>query len=238
MNPRARLLTWLGHRAAPSTNTPKAPAMNQQAANETAQLPPSDCVQNAHGHWVPKSKVKPIDRQRDEVVLELVAKAKAMSAQLRAFKASALADVHAFRELAAERYGAKAGGAKGNVTLTSYSGNCKITLQVQEKLTFDEGLQIAKSLVDELVTEWAKDANDNIRALVTHAFQTDKAGKVSTSRVLQLRELEITDDKWERAMGAIADSMHVQSSVTYLRFYERVGDTDKYECISLDVAAL
>ena len=33
---------------------------------------------------------------------------------------------------------------------------------------------------------WAEGANDNIKALVNHAFQTDKEGKINTSRVLGL----------------------------------------------------
>ena len=194
---------------------------------------------DAKGRWVPSKLIKPLDRQRHDLVLELVAQARVLSAQMRAFKARARADVDAFRELAAEKYGARAGGAKGNVTLVSYDGRYKITLQVQERIAFTETLQVAKSLVDECVNEWAAGADEKVRALVAHAFQTDRQGQVSTERVLQLRSLDIDDEKWQCAMTAIADSIQVQSSTTYLRFYERVGDEgDKYVPISLDLAAL
>jgi hypothetical protein len=38
-------------------------------------------------------------------------------------------------------------------------------------------------------------------------------------------------------MQAIADSVRVASSKAYVRIYERVGDTDDYRPISLDVAS-
>lgn len=195
---------------------------------------------DAKGRFVPAKLIKPLDRQRHELVLEMVGKARALSELMAAFKAGARDDITAFRCLAAEQYGARSGGAKGNVTLTSYDGRYKITLQVQDRMVFDERLQVAKELIDACLSEWAEGASDKIRALVMHAFQVDKAGQISTERVLSLRSFNIPDDaNWERAMQAIQDSMSVQSSTTYLRFYERVGDEgDKYTAISLDLAAL
>lgn len=213
-------------------------------AEETTQQPMTAPTEgggmyDAKGRWVPMRLVKPIDRQRHDLVLEMVDKARALSEQMRSFKAAARSDINAFRALAAEQYGTRAGGLKGNITLISYDGRFKVTLQVQERLAFTESLQVAKGLVDECVREWAQGADDKIQALVAHAFQTDKQGQVSTERVLGLRSLDITDEKWQRAMGAIADSIHVQSSTTYLRFYEREGEEgDKYVPISLDLAAL
>lgn len=96
----------------------------------------------------------------------------------------------------------------------------------------------AKSLIDECVHEWAQGANDNIKALVNHAFQTDKEGKINTGRVLGLRRLEITDAKWLNAMKAIADSMQTASTKPYVRFYKRNETTGGYDPISLDVAAV
>ena len=85
---------------------------------------------------------------------------------------------------------------------------------------------------------WSKDANDNIRALVNHAFQTDKEGKINTGRVLGLRSLDIQDEAWKQAMQAIADSTKTASTTPYVRFYERDEGTGEYRAISLDVAAV
>lgn len=73
----------------------------------------------------------------------------------------------------------------------------------------------------------------NILTLVNDAFQVDKEGKVSTSRVLGLRRHDFNHPKWTQAMEAIADAMKVVSSTEYMRFYER-DEHGKYHQISLD----
>lgn len=64
----------------------------------------------------------------------------------------------------------------------------------------------------------------------------DKEGTINTSRVLRLRKMDIHDDRWLSAMQAIADAVTVIGSSTYLRVYERVGESDQYQPIPLDVA--
>ncbi|MDD5031179.1 MAG: DUF3164 family protein, partial [Rhodoferax sp.] len=128
------------------------------------------------------------------------------------------------------------GGTKGNVTLVSYDGRYKLVRQMQDKIVFGEQLMAAKALIDECVHLWAQGANDNIKALVNHAFQTDKEGKINTGRVLSLRRLDIKDDKWQAAMQAIADSMQTASTKPYIRFYKRDDATQEYMPINLDVA--
>ena len=149
-----------------------------------------------------------------------------------------LAEVAAFVSISLEQYGVKTGGDKGNVTLVSYDGRYKLVRQMQDKITFGEQLMAAKSLIDECVHEWAVNANDNIKALVNHAFQTDKEGKINTGRVLSLRRLDIKDEKWQAAMQAIADSMQTASTKPYVRFYKRNETTQEYVAINLDVAAV
>jgi hypothetical protein len=127
---------------------------------------------------------------------------------------------------------------KGNVTLTSFDGRFKVERAVAESLVFDERLQVAKEIIDKCVHRWAKGSNKNIQALVNHAFQVDKAGNVSTARVLSLRQIAIEDEDWERAMTAIADSMRATASKSYLRFYERNDATGEYVAISLNAATV
>ena len=154
------------------------------------------------------------------------------------FKARAMQEVAALVSTSMEQYGVKAGGEKGNVTLISFDGRYKLVRSMQDKLTFGEQLMAAKALIDECVHEWAHNADDNIKVLVNHAFQTDKEGKINTGRVLGLRRLEIRDAKWQSAMQAIADSIQIASTKPYVRFYKRNDTTGEYESISLDVAAV
>ena len=194
--------------------------------------------QDASGNLVPESKVKQIDQVRNQLVYDLCRMAEVESLALSAFKLSAMAEVAAFVSISLEQYGVKTGGDKGNVTLVSYDGRYKLVRQMQDKITFGEQLMAAKSLIDECVHEWAVNANDNIKALVNHAFQTDKEGKINTGRVLSLRRLDIKDEKWQAAMQAIADSMQTASTKPYVRFYKRNETTQEYVAINLDVAAV
>ncbi|MNG28328.1 hypothetical protein D3C84_1135770 [compost metagenome] len=55
---------------------------------------------------------------------------------------------------------------------------------------------------------------------------------------MALRRLEIADARWLRAMDAIGDACQVAGSKSYIRVYERAGDSDQYRAISLDVAGV
>ena len=199
---------------------------------------PAGYWQDANGNLIPDSKVKDIDKLRHQVVTDLCTMAEKSRDGLADFKAHAMQEVAALVSTSMEQYGVKAGGEKGNVTLISFDGRYKLVRSMQDKLTFGEQLMAAKALIDECVHEWAHNADDNIKVLVNHAFQTDKEGKINTGRVLGLRRLEIRDTKWQSAMQAIADSIQIASTKPYVRFYKRNDTTGEYESISLDVAAV
>jgi hypothetical protein len=200
--------------------------------------PTSEGMYDALGRFVPMRLIKEIDLERHNLVCEIAQKAIEESERLSRFKAAIMGDIGAFVELSAEKYGATFGGQKGNLTLMSFDGRYKIVRQIQEHLVFDERLQVAKQLIDECIGGWAAGAGVEIRALVEHAFQVNQEGKISTSRVLGLRRLAITGAKWSEAMRAISDSMQTAGSKTYIRIYERVGESDQYRPISLDVAGV
>lgn len=205
-------------------------------------LPPAPSVPpgywaDANGNLIPVGKIKDIDKDRHKVVTGLCLAAKEESARLFGFKASAMQEISDFIDRSLAAYDVKHGGKKGNVTLPSFDGRFKIVRQMADTITFDERLQAAKALIDTCIHGWSKGSNDNIKVLVNDAFQVDAAGKISTGRVLGLRRLKITDEKWLAAMQAISDSMRVSSTKPYVRFYEMNETTGEYMAINLDVAA-
>lgn len=191
---------------------------------------------DSKGRLVPETAIQAVDLERDRLVRELVDKAKSINEILRSFRASAHADIGAFCDLSAEKYGAPAGGKKGNLTLMSFDGRYKVQRSVAEVLVFDERLQAAKALIDQCITRWSKGSSKELRALVQDAFQVDKAGNINTGRVLSLRRLSFEDDDWKAAMTAISDSLLVASTRTYLRIYERDEATGAYHPINLDLS--
>lgn len=210
-----------------------APQLTPVEVTAAAPVVPEGYMQNAKGHLIPIDKVKPIDKLRDEVVKDMIAIAIKQRADMRAAKNRLFYSFSDFIELSAQEYEVMLGGKKGNTTLLSYDGKYKVQLAVSENIVFDERLQVAKSLIDECLTDWTKDSNDNIKAIINQAFQVDKQGKISTGRVLGLRSLDMNDAKWDRAMDAISDAIQVTDTKEYIRFYER-DEQGAYHQISLD----
>lgn len=199
---------------------------------------PAGFRQDAKGRLIPESQVKPIDQMRDELVLSLVDRANQLRDELRDYKADAFSEIEQFVETSAEEYGAKLGGKKGNVQLVSFDGRYKAIRAIQESITFDERLQAAKALIDECLREWTADARPEIATIVQDAFRVDSVGNIRTGQVLGLRRLDIDDKRWLKAMDAISDAVQVTGSKSYIRLYERVGESDQYRPISLDIAGV
>ena len=195
-------------------------------------------MKDSKGRLVPLEMVAAVDQQRDGLVKEILAKAAELQKAMVAFKQAAMDDVAAFVELSAEQYGVKMGGQKGNITLMSFDGCAKVQVAISEHLMFDERLQAAKKLVDECLTAWTEDSRAEIKTIIQDAFQVDKEGRVNTARILGLRRLAIDDARWIRAMTAIADSMQVVGSKSYLRIYQRDNPDGRFEPVALDLAAL
>lgn len=210
---------------AATQSTPAAPAI------------PPGYMADPKGRLVPVALVKPTDLLEDQTVRKLMGYADELSAQIARFKAHTFDDVGAFLALLAEQYKDTRGGAKGNMTLTSYDGLLKVQVAVAEHMTFGPELQVAKSLIDACIAEWAADANVNIRALVEHAFKVDKEGQVSREAIFALRRVAIEDDRWQQAMAAIADSVRVEGTKTYVRFYRRQTADTRWEAVTIDLAS-
>ncbi len=191
--------------------------------------------QDAKGNLVPLANIKEIDLLRDELVMEIVGKAQTVQQQMAAFKADSMADIAAFVQLSADRYDVAVGGKKGNVTLHSFDGAYRVNLSMQDTLVFDEGLLAAKALIDECINEWTEGSRSELKTLINAAFQVDKEGNISTARVLGLRRLKIKDEKWQRAMEALSDSLQVHTSKQFVRVYKR-DDAGEYQLVSLDIA--
>nr|WP_318717174.1 DUF3164 family protein [uncultured Treponema sp.] len=195
-------------------------------------------LEDAQGRLVPIAAIKPIDLKRHEAVSAIMAETFKERDRLIDFKKRIWLEVQDFLTVSAKESGAKKfGGAKGNVTLTSFDGKFKVMVAVNDTIQFNEKLQVAKQLIDKCIASWSEGANENLRAIVDDAFNVGKSGLVSTSRVLGLRRLNIKDSTWKKAMDAITESMQVASSKTYMRFYERQSD-GSYKQIPLDVANL
>ena len=203
----------------------------------TATFDPSQYRTDARGALVPVNSIKPTDLMRDDLIKEIIAKVAPLHAQLAELKRDVINDLRSFIDISANEYGVALGGKKGNVTLTSFDGSYRIQIAMQDTLHFDERLQAAKQLIDECLHEWTQNSGADLKTIVQAAFDVNKEGQINTSRVLGLRRLNIQNEKWLQAMNILSDSIQVQASKEYVRFYQRNKD-GKYELINLDIATL
>jgi hypothetical protein len=205
--------------------------------NQASKANEQKFMTDSQGRQVPEELVKDIDKLRDQTVRRIADEAVKMKDVLNQFKERIREDIYSFVEKSAGEYGIKWGGKKGNIALTTYDGQYKLLVAMNDNVTFDERLQVARELISKCLNKWSDGARQEIKLLVNDAFQVDKTGKISTARVLGLRRLDIQDSDWKKAMTAITESIQITGTKQYLRVYERDAHGE-YQMIPLDVAAL
>jgi len=191
---------------------------------------------NAKGNLEPESVIKPQHLLEDETVRKIVGYAQDLSEQIARFKGHSFEDIGLFMSLLQGEYSETRGGQKGNMTFMSHDGLLKVTVQVADNVVFGPELHVAKVLIDECIIEWSENAREELKAIVLDAFDTDKEGKISQTKIFGLLRLDIADERWKRAMEAIRDAMRVVGSKTYLRAYRREGFDGPWKAITIDLA--
>lgn len=207
-------------------------------ASAVVELHGEQYMRDAKNRLTPVEVVSAKDKLEDQLVRTILMHADDLNQQIARFKGHCFDDIGAHLDLLGEQYGYKPKeGAKGNMTFTSYNGCLKVQVAIADTLVFGPELQIAKGLIDACIAEWAEGSRAEIRALVEHAFRTDKEGQVSREAVFSLRKIDIDDGRWKSAIQAINDSIRIQGSKTYLRFYRRLRPTDSWVNVTIDLAS-
>ncbi|MCY3689849.1 MAG: DUF3164 family protein [Gammaproteobacteria bacterium] len=199
---------------------------------------PAGYLRNHKGDLVHARNVSEADRDRDAVVGRIHGFGVALSAQMGRFREHTMGDILELRERVIARYGGKLGGARGNITLTSFDGCRMVRLQQAEHIEIGPEIEAAQALVDECLEEWAGRSRLELRALVKAAFRPAVEGCVSVTKLLALRRVEIDDDRWRRFQAALADAMRPKSRSEYIRLYERRTPDDGWRQISLHLATV
>lgn len=193
-------------------------------------------MRDAKGNLVPLENVKPQHKLEDEAVRKIIGFAEDLNAQIHRFRKHTYADLLSLTAMLAQEYGAGKGGRKGNTTFQTVDGCLKVQIQVSDFIDFGPEIQIAKTLIDECLNDWAAESCAEIRAIMTRAFNTDKEGQVNKSEILLLLRFDFDDERWKRGMDAIRDAMRVTGSKSYVRFYRRGDPADGWEAITIDIA--
>lgn len=194
-------------------------------------------MRDGRGNLKVISQLKPQRLLEDEMVRKVMRFARELSDQIRRFKGHTFEDLAAFQSLLEQQYGAKAGGAKGNVTFSTFDETMKVEVKIADQIAFGPELQAAKKLVDECLVEWGADSHEALRSLVTNVFSVEKEGQINRGELFSLLALDVADERWQRAMEAIRDSIRVIGTKAYLRFRIREDANDNWSTVTIDLAA-
>jgi hypothetical protein len=205
-------------------------------AIECPDISTPETLIDGKGRYCPLHTIKPVDLARHYIVSDRLQAAKVLLKLLQQFKEETFADIDAFIDLSASEYDVKMGGVKGNLQLVNHDETLKLRVSIADRIVFDERLQVAKQLFDELIAEHSEGLDEVIAALIEQVFKVDKAGKIDAKKVLELRRYNIKHPKWLEAMTAINDSIKVVGSKSYIQMYERESANDDWVAVSLDLA--
>jgi hypothetical protein len=197
-------------------------------------------MKDNNGNWldsrgvaVPQSYVKPIDRKRDQVSESILRDVEKLHATMQGVKEKALRRMLQYDEFVAKETGVSP-DKKGNIQITNFSGTVKVEYIIKDVISFNDTLRIAKTLIDECLMAWTEGGHENLKVLVLKAFEVDKKGRINTGEILKLRNLNIRDEKWKKAMELIADSISVNGTRSYLRVSHRLHPELPWESIDLN----
>ena len=192
---------------------------------------------DSRGKSVPPRYIAKVDKRRDVVVEKILREAKSLRKRMLKFKTESMKAIDDFVEYSESQSGVRMGGIKGNITLSNFAHDGRVEKQIQEYIDFDERLQQAKFIIDELLIKWSEGSRKELITIVNHAFEVDRKGKVNVKAILGLRRLKIKNDQWKKAMNLIDESRSIATTKAYIRFQYRDKER-RWHSILLDLASI
>ena len=190
------------------------------------------------GHPVPVKYIGKVEKQRDVTVEKIFSAGVKLQKEMSKFKVLALGDVDKYLDWLASENGIEALNKGGNYELANFSANRKVYIKVNKTIELDERLQLAKTLIDECLVSWSKNADQNLKAVVMHAFRVDTKGRVNIRAILSLLKLNIKDAQWAKAMELIKQAITVIGSKQYIFLQMRPNPRAEWQTIRLDLAGV
>lgn len=200
---------------------------------------------NKQGFWidstgnpVPEKYVDVDDRKKDRLVEQLFKKIEREQQRLIDLKKEIFTRVDRLLDETAGKYDEEEW--KGNATITNFSNTKKIERKVNDRIVFNEKLQLAKQKIDKFFKELTKDSKPELQTLVNDAFDVDKKGNINKRRILRLRHININNPTWNEAMELIDEAIQVESTKEYIVFYRKPNDDQNkdYNFVTLNFSAL
>lgn len=190
------------------------------------------------GQKIPYERTTKYERAAEVSTHKLAVEALKIHNTLTSFKDGVREEANKLYALFEKEKG-QIGKGKGSATFYNFDRSIKVSVKVNEQITFDENtIDLAKAKLDELLNDGLEGAKDFVKPLVMEAFQTQN-GKLDTKRVLGLRRhaSRIKDARYNEAMALIDQAVRRPSSKEYFQVWVR-DENGEYQDIQLNFASV
>ena len=181
---------------------------------------------------------KAYEADRDDFVLKIISKAKALSEQIKAFKI----EVEKGMEHHAEKlnqYGEMRSNSKGGFTINNSNGQKQVKRLRDTEPSWDERADKAVELIKEVLGETVKKRDRDTYEILMSFIERNNKGDLEMSKVMNLLQHEdrYTDPRWKEGLRLLREAYSNQLKGYGYAFKEK-GEQGKWESISLSFSSL
>lgn len=214
--------------------------MSTQVVASAPGVPPKDekgkrLWITAAGDVIPSNFPRKIDKDRDRLAFKVAKEAMALQDRLKALKDLIYTEGDLLYSLMQEDNHIRT-GRKGNYTISSFGKEVRISVTIQQYITWGEEVEQAKACIFKYLNEKLSDKEEALRGLIYSAFETSK-GNLDTQNLLKLMKYPIKDDNWKKGMEFLVSAMNVDRSKRRIDIEVRNAE-GKFVPVSLNFSSL
>jgi hypothetical protein len=191
---------------------------------------------DSRGNEIPAKYVPEHEKKRDLFVEKIMEKVEKLENTMRVLKGEIQHQIQLYiEELAADNK--VSDNWKGNLMLTNFSGTQQIEVDIHDLIRYDERLVVAKQLIDNYLMEKCA-GQDELRLIVSQAFNIDKKGNVNQYMLKRLCKLDIKNPEWQKAITLIKEAECVNTSKQYIMFKQRENPKAAWDTLNLNFSSI
>ncbi len=178
------------------------------------------------------------EKDRDELVKNLIAVAEQISKLIATFKIEAVNNLTKFKERALE-YGDIRSNSKGGFSLRTSDGKMKVVFQRDTRSEYDERADLAEELLREFLGDMVKKRDQQAYEIITGLLQRGQKGDFNPAAISALIKMEdkYSDPRWLKAMKLFKESFNTRLIAYGVSFYKQ-DNLGKDKPIILSFSAL
>ncbi len=178
------------------------------------------------------------EQKRDELVSQVMSRAKVLQDQMRDFKQYVIKQLEDFRTTAAE-YGDIRSNSKGGFSLRHRETQEIVSLDRNAVSEYDERASMAEDLIKEFLEDKIKKRDLPSYRTIMALIERNKQGDLTPSQVAKLLKVRdnYEDERWVKAMQLFEESFRIRE-ISYSVSFFRKDKMGKDVAISLTFASL